>query len=159
MPIHWPERYAPEKVAVRVSNEIAIAAPPATVWAWLIRASRWPAWYPNSSNVEIEGGAAELSPGATFAWRTFGVAVRSTVLEFVSNERIGWDGAGLMMDVYHAWLIEPSAGGCRVLTEEHQNGLGPRLQALVMPQRMFNGHALWLERLKAKAEAGAPEQA
>ncbi|MDR3465190.1 MAG: SRPBCC domain-containing protein [Xanthobacteraceae bacterium] len=154
MPIHWPERYAPDRVAVRVSNEITVAAEPAAVWAWLIRASLWPTWYPNSHRVAIEGGAADLSAGARFTWRTFGVAVRSTVREFVAQERIAWGGAGLMMDVYHAWLIEPRPAGCRVLTEEHQNGLGPRLQAALMPRRMFEGHELWLARLKANAEGG-----
>ena len=154
MPIKWPARYAPERVAVRVSNEILIAAEPATVWAWLVRASLWPTWYPNSRRVKIAGGAADLSPGTTFTWRTFGAGVRSTVLEFEPPFRIAWDGAVLMGDVYHAWLITPRERGCHVLTEEHQNGLGPRLQALLMPQRMFNGHKLWLERLRAMAESG-----
>jgi uncharacterized protein YndB with AHSA1/START domain len=156
MPIDWPERYAPDRVAVRVSNDIMIAAEPATVWAWLIHATQWPSWYPNSSRVRIDGGATVLSAGASFSWRTFGVAVSSTVREFEPNSRIAWDGAGAFMDVYHAWLIEPRGSGSFVLTEEHQNGLGPRLQALVMPRRMYNGHQLWLERLRSKAESGRP---
>jgi uncharacterized protein YndB with AHSA1/START domain len=156
MPIRWPPRYAPDKVAVRVSNEIAIRAPPERVWAWLIRAAAWPAWYPNSADVRIAGGGAELSPEAHFTWRTFGVAVSSTVREFLPPERIAWDGSGLFLDVYHAWLIEPRAEGCHVLTEEHQDGLAARAQAIFLPRRMHRMHQLWLERLKAQAEAGAP---
>ncbi len=156
MPITWPDRYAPANVAARVSNEITIAAPPAAVWAQLLRAQDWPSWYPNASHVEIGGGATALSPGARFTWRTFGVAVRSTVREFVPNERIAWDGAGVLLDVYHAWLIEPRPGGCWVLTEEHQNGLAARAQAVLMPKRMYRGHQLWLERLRARVEAGQP---
>jgi len=30
--------------------------------------------------------------------------------------------------------------------------LAARAQAIFMPNRMFTGHQLWLERLKAKAE-------
>jgi uncharacterized protein YndB with AHSA1/START domain len=153
MPINWPERYAPGRVAVQVSNDISIDAAPSAVWAWLIRAALWPSWYPNSSNVRIAGGADDFSPGARFRWRTFGVPVRSTVREFVLNERIAWDGSGLLLDVYHAWLIEPRLGGCRVLTEENQNGLAARAQALLMPGRMHTGHDLWLARLKQRAEA------
>ncbi len=156
MPITWPDRYAPARVAARVSNEITIAAPPSAVWGQLIRASDWPAWYPNSRDVTIAGGATELSPNASFTWRTFGLAVSSTVREFVPNERIAWDGAGLLLDVYHAWLIEKRPDGCRVLTEENQNGLAARAQALLMPNRMFRGHQLWLERLRARAEAAQP---
>ena len=152
MPIRWPDRYAPDKVAVRVSNQIAIAAPPEAVWPWLIRASAWPDWYPNSADVKIAGGAMDLASGAHFTWRTFGVSVASTVQEFEPNERIAWTGTGLLLDICHAWLIEPRPGGCWVLTEEHQNGLAARAQALFMPKRMFQGHELWLANLKAKAE-------
>jgi uncharacterized protein YndB with AHSA1/START domain len=156
MPIEWPARYAPGGVAATVSNEIVIAAAPETAWAWLIRAPAWPSWYPNSSRVRIAGGETELALGIAFRWRTFGVGVRSTVREFEPPSRIAWDGAGLMLDVYHAWLIEPRPGGCWVLTEEHQNGLAARAQALLMPNRMVRGHQLWLENLKARAEGGMP---
>lgn len=153
MPIIWPDRYSPGSTAVQVSNQIAIAAPPSAVWACLIRAASWPSWYPNSSDVQIEGGGEDLSSGAAFRWRTFGVPVASTVREFVTDERIAWDGKGLFLDVYHAWLIEPRADGCWVLTEENQNGLAARAQALLMPNRMHAGHDVWLAGLKQRAEA------
>jgi uncharacterized protein YndB with AHSA1/START domain len=156
MVINWPDRYAPDRVAVRVHNEIEIAAPPPRVWAWLIRAAAWPTWYPNSADVRIEDGARQLTDGVRFTWRTFGVTVRSMVREYEPGARIAWDGTGLLMDVYHAWVIEPRAGGSWVVTEEHQNGLVPRLQSIFMPRRMYNGHQVWLQRLKAQAEAGPP---
>jgi uncharacterized protein YndB with AHSA1/START domain len=152
MTIQFPDHYA--NAPVRVRNEIAIAAAPERIWPWLIRAADWPGWYSNSSEVRIEGGASDLSAGAGFTWRTFGVQVRSTVREFVPFERIAWDGAGLMLDVYHAWLIEPRPGGSWVLTEENQHGLAARAQALFMPNRMREGHDVWLAALKARAEAG-----
>ena len=111
MSIVWPEHYVPDRVAARVSNEITISAPPATVWAWFVRASLWPTWYPNSDQVQITGGARDLSAGAKFKWRTFGVGVSSTVREFEPHSRIAWDGKGPFLDVYHAWLIEPRGGG------------------------------------------------
>ena len=160
MPITWSHRYAPDRVAARVSNEISIAAPPSSVWAQLIRAADWPGWYPNASHVAIAGGALALSPDVRFTWRTFGVAVTSVVRDFVPDERIAWDGTAFLLDVYHAWLIEPRPGGCWVLTEEHQNGLAARAQAALMPNRMYRGHQLWLERLRVRAEnhakAGQP---
>ncbi|HTZ71361.1 MAG TPA: SRPBCC domain-containing protein [Acetobacteraceae bacterium] len=156
MPIIWPPGFAPDRVAARVSNEIAIAAPPEIVWAWLIRAADWPVWYPNSARVRIADGRTELSPHVRFTWQTFGVTVRSRVREFQAPQRIAWDAQAFLLDAYHAWLIEWRPGGCWVLTEEHQNGLTARAQAFFMPNRMYRGHALWLERLKAKAEAGAP---
>jgi uncharacterized protein YndB with AHSA1/START domain len=156
MPINWPAHYAPDRVAVRVSNDITIAAPPETVWAWLVRARDWPDWYPNSKQVKIDGDVAMLSSGAHFTWRTFGLPVSSTVREFEPASRIAWDGAGPLLDVYHAWLIEPRSQGCWVLTEENQNGLAASAMAQLMPSRMHRGHQLWLERLKARAEGGMP---
>jgi uncharacterized protein YndB with AHSA1/START domain len=153
MPINWPPHYAADRVAAQVSNEITIDAPPDRVWRHLIAAAAWPTWYPNSFDVRIAGGVENLSAGAAFTWRTFGVTVRSVVQEFIAPERIAWDGKALLLDVYHAWLIEPRPGGCRVLTEERQHGLTARAQALFMPNRMHRGHALWLTILKQKAEA------
>lgn len=158
MAIIWPDRYAPDCTAVQVGNQVAINASPAVVWAWLIRAKLWPDWYPNSRDVEIDGGARELSLGVSFRWRTFGAPVRSTVREFVPSERIAWDGTGILIDVYHAWLIEPRHDGCWILTEENQNGLAARAQALLMPNRMHAGHDLWLARLKERAEGGLPPE-
>jgi Polyketide cyclase / dehydrase and lipid transport len=143
MAIIWPHGYATDRVA----------APPNVVWSLLIRASAWPVWYPNSAAVEVEGRSPDLALNAHFTWRTFGVTVRSTVREFLPFERIAWDGSGMLLDVYHAWLIESRANGCWVLTEENQNGLAARAQAIFMPTRMYRGHQLWLERLKAKAES------
>ena len=152
MPIVWPDRYAPDRVAARVSNEIAIAAAPIAVWAFLIRATSWPEWYPNSSAVRLESGKRTLSLGEQFEWRTFGVRVKSVVREFVTEERIAWDGSGVLLDVYHAWLIEKRPGGCWVLTEENQRGFAARVQQLFLPGRMSRGHELWLSRLKEQAE-------
>ena len=139
---------------MHVRNEIAIAAPPRVVWDALVRADDWPVWYPNARDVRIAGGGRDLEAGTSFNWTTFGVAVTSTVREYAPAERIAWDGHGLLLDVYHAWLIEPRGAGCWVLTEETQNGLAARAQALFMPKRMWRGHQLWLERLKGEAERG-----
>jgi hypothetical protein len=114
-------------------------------------------WYPNAARVRIlRGGGPELALGTEFRWRTFGVGIRSTVREFVPGRRIAWDGRSLGIDVYHAWLIEESADGCRVLTEETQHGAIARLGAWLMPKRMSDFHQIWLENLAANAAAGAP---
>ncbi len=156
MPINWPPHFETGRAAAHVSNEIAIGAAPEIVWAWLVRAGGWPEWYPNSTDMHIAGGGVELGPQVAFTWRTFGVKVACKVEEWEPCSRIAWRGTGPMIEVYHAWLIEARPGGCHVLTEENQNGLAARAQAAFMPDRMFKGHALWLQRLRAKAESGAP---
>jgi uncharacterized protein YndB with AHSA1/START domain len=137
-----------------------MAAAPERVWAWLIRATLWPTWYVNSANVEIlEGKGPDLHKGTRFRWRTFGVTVTSTVLEYVPRERIAWDAQAIGLDAYHAWVLQPSALGCRVLTEESQCGWLARLGRLFMPNHMYKFHQVWLEGLAAKAHAGMPPAA
>src|SRR5262245_52803010 len=107
--IYWPTRFDPQRAPVHVLNRLTVAAPSETVWAWLIRAERWPEWYPNAHEVRIaEGKGPDLAPGVRFTWRTFGVSLVSQVEEFVPYERIAWSGKGLGVDVYHAWLLTPT---------------------------------------------------
>lgn len=121
-----------------------------------MRAPLWSSWYPNSKDVVVEGKASELALGVTFTWRTFGVGIRSTVVEFVPCERIAWSALGLGVDAYHAWEITPTAAGAHVLTEETQYGWAARLGSIVFPSRMSTFHQMWLEQLSLKARGGLP---
>lgn len=155
--IRWPDRFRPEVCPVHVVNELVMPVPPEAAWAWLIRAPLWPTWYRNAHRVRLQGSPGpDLSPGASFRWITFGVPIASTVREFVPGERIGWDGRAPGIDVYHAWIIERTPAGCRVLTEETQHGWLARLGHLVMPSRMGRMHQIWLEGLSRQAQAGSP---
>ncbi len=155
--IDWPEHYAPENSPVHVRNSLRIAAPAEHVWAWLVRAEGWPDWYPNASRVRIAGGAGpDLALDTDFRWRTFGVAIRSRVREFVPCSRIAWDGRAIGIDVYHAWIIQQQQEACLVVTEETQHGVAARLGARLMPNRMSRFHQIWLENLAEKAAHGTP---
>ncbi len=144
--IHWPAQFAPATMPVHVVNRLAIAAPPRAVWAKLIAANEWPSFYRNSSNVSVEGGG-ELRAGASFRWRTFGINLRSSVEEFVPDERIAWLAVGPGIVAYHAWVITPTLAGCAVLSEETQSGIVARLGKLIFPRGMYAEHQKWLEGL------------
>lgn len=155
--IRWPNHYEPSRCPVHVRNELDMAASPEKVWAWLTRAKLWPDWYANSANVEIlEGPGTGLEEGTLFRWKTFGITIKSTVLECVPDERIAWEAHAFGIDVYHAWVLQPSAKGCLVVTEETQHGWLARLGSIFMPSRMHKYHQLWLEGLENKARAGFP---
>lgn len=142
---------------MHVRNETRVDAAPERVWAWLVRASSWPQWYPNAKHVRVTGGDGRtLTMGTEFRWRTFGVAIRSTVIEFEAPQRIAWTAFGLGVDACHAWLIEPVAGGTRILTEETQHGWAARLNTLFMPDRMGHYHQVWIENLGRQAALGSP---
>ena len=151
--IRWPEKYDPRNTAVHVRNELDVPVGREAVWAWLVRATAWPNWYPNSSGVVLEDGGRDLRPGALFRWRTFGVSLRSKVEEFIPPERLAWSARGRGIDVYHAWLIDKRPEGSHVLTEESQRGIVPRLGHALHPEAMHTGHQLWLERLRTEAQS------
>jgi uncharacterized protein YndB with AHSA1/START domain len=154
----WPDRYTPANSAVFVRNEIAIAAPPEVVWAWLLRAEAWPEWYANSRDIHFLSHAGpDLRNRSRFRWRTFGARVTSKVLEFEPYARLAWDAHGIGVDGYHAWVLTRTGdGGTHVVTEETQHGWLARLGKLLMPNRMHDMHQLWLEGLSAKAQGGPP---
>jgi Polyketide cyclase / dehydrase and lipid transport len=153
--IRWPSEFDPSRAPIHAVNQLDLAASPAAVWKVLIRATDWPQFYANASNIKIEGGVADdLFAGARFTWRTFGVDLVSKVEEFVPNERIAWNARSFGVWVYHAWLITPTETGCNVRTEETQYGFLSRLGALFFPGRMERWHQKWLEGLAARATRG-----
>ena len=154
--IRWPDRFRPERVPVHVRNEADIEARPERVWSWLIRASGWATWYPNSRDVRLSDGARDLGPGVEFRWKTFGASLVSRVEEFEAPSRLAWSARGIGVDVYHAWLLEARGEGTHVLTEESQYGALARLDHVFRPNRMSQGHALWLRNLEVAARGGPP---
>jgi hypothetical protein len=100
--------------------------------------------------VEIEGGGDELGAGAKFKWRTFGFNLNSEVHEFEPTERLAWLATAPGVRAYHAWLIKPQAVGCRVTTEETQQGALAHIGCLYRG-RMKRWHQKWLEGLAIQA--------
>jgi len=153
----WPAGTEPEGAPVYTYNAIDVAAPPERVWAWLVRATTWPSYYDNASNIHFPGGGGpELALGARFTWRTFSVSVDTTVTELVPNERLAWRGKTVGGTGHHGWVIERTAGGCRVVTEETQRGIVPSLGRLFLRRGLLTQHQRWLEGLKRVAESGPP---
>jgi uncharacterized protein YndB with AHSA1/START domain len=152
----WPAGFEPDNSSVYARNEIAIAASADRVWRWLIRAARWPEWYSNSANVRfLNSSSPDLASGTEFKWKTFGANITSKVMVFDPPHELGWDAHGVL-DAYHGWIIEPDGAGCRVTTEECQNGLVPKLASWYLRPMLMRGHQGWIESLKQKAEAGEP---
>jgi hypothetical protein len=90
--IHWPAGFEPERADLFAHNELIINASCERVWTHIIDASRWPTWYPNSKDVEIQGGDPVLRDGTVFRRTTFGLAIESRVQQ---EAGVGKDAAGL----------------------------------------------------------------
>jgi uncharacterized protein YndB with AHSA1/START domain len=156
--VRWPERFLPARTQVFVQNEIVIPAPPARVWAWLIRAELWPTWYPNSAHIHFLSHAGpDLRNRSRFRWRTFGIYITSKVLEFEPCERLAWEAQGIGIDAYHGWVLtEQTDGSTHVISEESQIGWLASLGKLLLPSRKKLEHQRWLEALSRQVQTGAP---
>jgi Polyketide cyclase / dehydrase and lipid transport len=152
----WPQGFTPSESPVHARNEIAIAAAPERVWRWLIRAAAWPSWYSNSRDVRfLSGTPPDLALETEFRWKTFGATITSRVIVFEPPRELGWDARGILR-AYHGWEIVREDSGCRVITEECQNGLLPGLAFWYLRPMLIRGHQNWIESLKARAESREP---
>jgi hypothetical protein len=127
--IHWPDGYDPGNADLFAHNTIVIDAPAGTIWAKLIDAAAWPAWYSNASDVVVNDPSGTLSEGVTFDWTTFGLKIASTIAECVPAHRIGWYGSGDQLRAYHTWLLTPRNGNSTYVVME-ETGLGPAARHL-----------------------------
>jgi len=153
----WPADAHPDVCPVYSFNEIDTPAPPERVWAWLVRAERWPEFYGNAKNVKIPDGANEIKDGVLFSWTTFGVRANTTVVEYVPERRLTWTGKGLGATAYHGWVITPRGTGSHIVTEETQRGGIASLGRVFLRSGLHKWHQRWLEGLARMAEAGWPE--
>lgn len=156
--VHWPPGFEPARAPVFSHNELEIAVPPATVWAWLVAAPRWPELYANCTRMRITGGGDRLADRTRFTWRTFGVAVDTTVDGFVPERYLSWTGRGLGARGHHVWLIAPTPNGCRVVTEETQIGFVAKVLAPPLRRGLVREHQRWLEGFARAGLLGTPDQ-
>ena len=146
--VRWPAEARPEVSPVYGRSEIEIAAPPAVVWGHLVRAEAWPEWFADCGSVRIEAGPRpDLGIGTRFRWTVMRVPVVTTVDECEPPLRLAWSGSGLGARAYHGWILEPTAGGTRVITEETQRGVGPSLLRFALRPLLVHSQRRWLADL------------
>jgi len=151
--INWPAEFHPDNSGVHIENTLGMDVSAEKIWDCLIRVTDWPSFYPNASNVHILTGSKQhLEMGTRFRWKTFGMTIETTVVEFEPYERLAWEARSFGMRVYHAWLITPRGDGCHVRTEETQNGFLTRIASFLMPGNMHKQHQIWLETMNEAAK-------
>lgn len=152
--IAWPAEYDPAQATFYVHNEIEIAAPPAVVWSMLVQADAWPSWYEGARDLQVRTATdGRLAEGAVFTWRTMGLNLESRVREFEPPHRLAWESRRRVIRGYHAWLLVPTATGCRVVTDESFHGFLATMQRVFIPGKLHRLHDRWLQELKRRAEA------
>ncbi len=152
--INWPEAYDPSVSKFYVHNEIEIKASPEKVWPILLDALHWSDWYSGASELRFENSRdSVLHDGAAFYWKTMGLHFRSEIKEFELNRLLAWESKKSSIQGYHVWLIIPTAEGCKVITDESQNGWITFFEKIFQGNKLHRQHDEWLAGLKMKAES------
>jgi hypothetical protein len=154
----WPAEFNPTKANWYVYNEIEINAKPEIVWAILIDAKKWHTFYSGAeSPVEfLDTTQTSLKNGMIFKLHTMGLHLLPEMKEFVPNERMAWEVRRGNLSAYHAWVIVPTAKGCRLITPEAQNGFLTHMQKIFLPNKLLKLHDSWLRLIKERAEDSSP---
>lgn len=155
--LNWPSGFSPEEARFFVRNEIEIHASAQEVWQELISAESWPDWYEGAKNVQIISSTSpqKLTTAAKFEWNTMGFRFTSEIKEFVHQERLSWISMKRSIQGYHAWLIIPTASGCKVITAESQNGWLVGFEKTFQPKKLYRLHGIWLTELKNRVESSS----
>ncbi|MDK9758113.1 MAG: SRPBCC domain-containing protein [Pseudomonadota bacterium] len=143
----WPDYYHPKHAQIHVRSQIEIPEPPEVVWQHLVRAPEWPAWRRAKTMVQILNGDNTLCKNTMFRWKASGFEVKCTVVEYLQNQRLAWKGKKGSIDMYHAWVLEPTKHGCCIITESTQRGGSTWLTKYFAPRRLRKYHLRWLEEL------------
>ncbi|HHP0512974.1 TPA: SRPBCC domain-containing protein [Vibrio harveyi] len=143
----WPEYYHPKHSHIHVRSQIEIPEPPEVVWQHLVRAPEWPAWRHSKTMVQILSGDSTLCKNTMFRWKTSWVDFHCTVVEYTLNQRLAWKGKKGGVDMYHAWVLEPTKTGCCITTESTQRGGMTWLTKYFAPKQLRKYHLKWLEEL------------
>jgi hypothetical protein len=100
------------------------------------------------------GGGSKLSEvGSRFRFKTLGFFFEPEVVRFEQNRQLLWSAKGPFgTSGSHAWYIEGTATGCRVVTEEAQVGWLLYLMKSRARGQLLVVHQEWLEALKRRAE-------
>ena len=151
--IDFPPAYEPSKSKFYVHNEIEINAKPEIIWGFIIDALKWQSWYKGAKNVSFTNPTdTALNSSSVFKWETMGLKFQSTIKQFEPNRLLAWESKKKSIQGYHVWLIVPTEKGCKVITDESQNGWLTFFEKTFQRQKLKKLHDIWLTELKKKAE-------
>ena len=151
--IIWPPGHSPASAVVFTHNSVEVRASPERVWSVLIDCIAWPSWYKHCSDVSLIEGGSLLQAGRVFRFKTLQHYFEPKVVTFEPCQMLVWSAKGPAgTSGSHAWYIEPTQVGCRVVTEEVQKGLlllilGSRVRA-----QLLSSHEDWVQSLRKMAE-------
>jgi len=145
-----PPTEVDRRAPVVSEHHIEIDAPRDEVWRLHCDVNAWPTWQSDIKEASLD---QDLTPGASFSWSTYGMAITSTVYEVQRGTRIVWGGDANGITGIHEWTFADSPTGVRVTTTESFAGAPVEADVSNMQALLDQSLTAWLQRLKTAAEA------
>jgi hypothetical protein len=136
--------------SLRATHTIAIAAPPADVWAVLTDLPHWNAWHPA---IRSAVPSAPLAVDVPFVWDQEGTVIHSRFAVVDSARTLAWTGGVSVASAVHIWRLSAADGGTRVDVEESM--WGPGLRLFYTQSKLDANVDAWLWDLKKETERRA----
>jgi hypothetical protein len=152
--INWPKGFKPSESDFFIHNEIDIKASPQVVWDIFIHAAKWPELNKKAEGIKLLNSPdGKLNSSSVFIWSPAG-KFTSTIKEFKPPYNVAWLGETVnkKITIYNAWMIIPTAEGCKVISEESQNGPKTKTEKMFAPTMVRKDLRNWLNRLKEQSE-------
>jgi uncharacterized protein YndB with AHSA1/START domain len=137
------------KAPVQSTATILINATSEKVWEVLTDIDRWPLWYPEIRRAKING---PLEPGTTFAWRTGGLHINSTLHIVEPHLHFGWSGKSVGLFAIHNWTLRSVDGKTQVSVAESMEGFVASLFKKKLNKTLEKQMHTWLMRLRTECE-------
>ncbi len=121
---------------------------------YLVDALKWESWYEGAKNVSfVNPEDTLLQANSIFVWETMGLKFESTIRQFEQARLMAWESKNKSIQGYHVWLLVPTErGGCKVTTDESQNGWLTFFEKTFQRKKLKRLHDVWLSELKIKSE-------
>ncbi|MBS1598375.1 MAG: SRPBCC family protein [Bacteroidetes bacterium] len=134
---------------VKCSKSILINATTEKVWSVLTDINSWADWQNDISKSVMK---TELSPGATFSWRSEGANIKSTLHTVVPYIHFGWTGRTFGMFAIHNWTLAKKNQQTEVTVDESMEGFLAGLFKKSFNKNLEKGMIKWLELLRKQCE-------
>ena len=146
----------------RLSTQVDIEATPERVWEVLTDLAAYPEWNPF-----IVRAAGDVAPGRRLTLRMQPVGGRAMTLrprlvEVAVHRELRWRGKLVMpglMDAEHAFVLQPQAGGTRLIHQETFRGVLVPFVAASLDRNTLPAFVAMNEALKRRAEDPAHPRA
>lgn len=141
-----------------VEKSVDVAAPPATVWAYVADHEGWPTWFTDLDRVEVVGRGEGVGGGRRVFVKRLALEEEFTAWEPDAHFAFAVVTSPLPMlaTLAESVRIEPTDGGCRVTYRQGVQGRRGLGWAMSLAWRAAPGQVEGaLARLKALAEAPA----